>query len=107
MKKLNNDEVFEAVAYAGASTYPWYESYVIEDDDEAKRLRVVIADEGVRESGTLMASTMRRALDELLEKRHPGVTHIDWNDDQCDVDVDADIADQIIQQAVLGDVVFG
>lgn len=106
MKNLTDEAVFDAIAYSGASSYPWYHTYSI--DEDAQRLRVAIEADRGHEIAVLTVGTLRRAFDALLEERYPGIRpDWDWDDEECDSNVDADIADCIIQQAVLGDVVFG
>lgn len=103
---LSDEDVFGCVWGAMASQYPWYTEF--DGDDDAMRLHVVIDCEGVKESATLTPSAVRRAIEGCIEKYpNSAVAHVDWSDPECGSDVDADIADQIIQFYVLGEVVFG
>jgi hypothetical protein len=103
---LTDDDLFLAVWGSGASSYPWYSRWDV--DEDARKLGVLIDLDGERESATLTVGTLRRSIEGVIEK-YPdsAVSHVDWADEECDSDVDADIADQIVQYAVLGDVVFG
>jgi hypothetical protein len=107
---LSDEALFETIAGAGATyTYGWY--LETEIDLDALRLKVVLDNgEDGRESATLTPGTIRRVINTCFDER-PDYTHavrsIDWSDPECDSEVDADVADTIIQYAVLGRVIFG
>lgn len=103
---LTDEQVFDMVAGAGATSYSWYLKVAIVWDDHTMSVTLDNGNGGI-EGATLTPGTMRRAIEALDQAGHPGTSWINWNDPECDSEVDADVADQIIQQAVLGDIVFG
>lgn len=109
---VTSGDLFTAVAEAGAEWYEWYHSYVI--DDEAGTLTVAIdTGEGDYDAPTLRrcrlkAADMRRAIDALAAK-YPDAVGGDIAA-ECrsgDPDIDCEMADAVIQFAVLGDIVWG
>lgn len=105
MKNLSDIAAYDAIAYAGAEVYPWYMAWEVHE--QALVLHVEICLEGVTGAATLTVADLRKALQGLLDAGHPGVQRTDWSDPQIDSEIDADLADQIVQYALLGDVVFG
>jgi len=105
---LTDRALFEGITGAGASyTYDWYRRFSI--DEEALTVAVHIENGmGGVESATLTPAGLRRAVDAVIEANPGGGTaRVDWADPECDSDIDADIADCIMQTAVLGEVVYG
>lgn len=101
---LSDSDLYDTIVGSGASTYPWYSNW--ESDEERLTLTVSIDCEGTKDGARLTVGTLRRAIASREWHDHRGVP-IDWSDPEVDSEVDADIADQIVQTAVLGDVVFG
>lgn len=108
---MNAAEWFEAVAGAGASTYPWYASFDIDWINDQLTVDIFDPDgddswdwnpDSPVVSKKLTATTMWNAYAKLRESGRefsifaPGVP-----------DLDADDADVIIQTAVLGDIIYG
>jgi hypothetical protein len=107
---MNDEDLWDAIVGSGAGSYPWYTRWVIVDPTHnTEALDVLIDCEDVRESATLTPGTIRRAIESLVDGDYniQIVNDIDWSDPDGDTMIDADVADCIIQYAVLGDVVFG
>lgn len=103
---LSDEDLFTAIAGAGASQYPWYVRFDI--DWDALTLDVEIDLEDVQASSRLTPTGLRTTIAFLVDANTaPAVTQTAWSDPEVDSDVDADIADCVIQFALLGDVVFG
>lgn len=103
---LDDEALFTCIAGAGASTYCWYDRFV--PDWDGLKLHVKISLEDVEGEATLTPDSLRQTIAALVEAgiAYP-VNGVDWSDEECDSDVDADIADCVIQYALLNDVVFG
>ena len=104
---LDDEALFTAVCGAGASQWGWY--YEFDPDFDALKVKVTLdnGNDG-RESATLTPGSLRRTVSAMCANRvAPSVADVRWSDPECDSDIDACIADCIIQYAVLGDVVFG
>ena len=120
--RLGWPELFDAITGAGAlEVYPWYVSHKFSltcgdrtGYGSGNRCAVVMdTGETTPAGATLLArkvltpAHLRRTIVKMLLDDHPLVTTVDWGDPYCDTDVDADIADCIMQTAILGEVVFG
>ena len=109
---LSDNDLYTAIFGSGADIYPWYDLFDTAGYDSAwvpnhtnARIRIRMAD--VHEQADLAIGRIRRAIDDLVRDGNPTVSSVDWSDPECDSDVDANIADCIIQYAVLGEVMFG
>jgi hypothetical protein len=105
---LNDEDLFTAITGSGA--YSWGEWYVAVSETGKLTHHVEVNCEGVTGVGTVTPTTIREAIVELRRK-YPGTTaglcDVDFDDPECDSDFDAVSADAVIQQIVLGDVIFG
>ena len=104
---LSDEDVFCAVAGAGASQYEWYHTFGIDWENNRLTIRMDAEVDGDIEGAVLTPRSIRQAIRDLHAVNYPCIVSIDWSDPECDSDLDADGADCIIQQAVLGKVVFG
>lgn len=106
---MSDEDLFWSVAGAGAEQYGWYYRY--RDDPAALTIDVVLDNgEGGSESATLTPASIRRTIESIVLDQPEfteSVQNVDWSDEEAGSDIDADIADSIVQYAVLGRVVFG
>ena len=107
---LTDEALFMALWGSGASyTYDWYRETVLDEEAQTWHVRLDNG-EGGSESAILTPASLRRTIESIVLDKPEytyGVLHTDWDDDQCDSDIDADTADTIVQYAVFGRVIFG
>ena len=104
---LSDEALHTAVWGSGASSYEWYESFDFSEDSLTITL-VMETDDGGSERATLSVDALRRAIVSIHEEMSSCVVcSVEWTDPECDSEVDADIADCIMQWCVLGDIVWG
>lgn len=104
--RLSDERLFDAVAGAGADMFSWYRWF---DADFGNQVLNVRMENGENEiiPAILAPADFRRAIRTLASNHYPGVAHLRWNDPDVDSDIDANDADVILQQAVLGEVIYG
>jgi hypothetical protein len=109
---IDKDSLWEAVIGAGALGYSWYISAQIDWDRHLAKVSIETGE--YNEPGatlvamrTLTKTMLARVVVELIKDDQPTITAIDWSDPEADGDIDADVADVIMQTALLGKVVFG
>lgn len=103
------ERVESAILYAGAMQYPWYVAFEKEGD-----VYVVEMETGQETSaGTPLVARRRFTgrhlnahLEAMITAEIPCITGVDWNDPEWDSEVDAWIADNVLQHFILGEVVF-
>lgn len=105
---LSDEDLFDAITESGAYSWgPWYLHLAVTGPLSH---HVEIDCEGTTGEGTVTPASIREAISALRAK-YPnaecGVAGIDLSDPECDSDFDAISADAVIQQIVLGDVIFG
>lgn len=121
--RLGHPELFDAVTGAGAlENCSHYESVQFYYDPlgrtgefgEENRCRVIMetgertpAGSALLAKRVLTPANLRATITAMIEANHPAVANIDWSDPECDSDIDAEVADAIIQTAILGRVIFG
>lgn len=107
---LTDERLFTAVWGSGASySYGWYVKTHLDEDAQTWQVVLESGNGGV-ESATLTPASIRRTIATIQAERPDftsAVTRLDWSDPDVDSDVDADVADVIVQYAVLGEVIFG
>lgn len=109
---VTSDDLFWAVAGAGADTCPWYDVFGF--DEAARTIHVDILTDLDSEDpvevkrATLTVTDLRRAIDGLAAQYPNAIGG--YIADECrdgDPDLDAEMADAVIQYAVLGNLVYG
>ena len=100
---VGTHDLFDLIAYAGASMFDWYTEWRI--DDRLLHLDVTIDCEGERASKHLTAHGLRKALRQAVEVS-PYVRSL-VEQTPHDPDIDAPASDTIIQVALFGKLVFG
>lgn len=82
-------------------------TYLMGDWDVPGKVRLVISnpdDENGTIIGTLEMDNIRRAFDSLVRQ---GVINVDCIYSEDDVDLDSIYGDAVVQQALLGDIIYG
>jgi len=112
MIALDDKTLFDCLVGAGAELYSWYRRFHPYDE-----LDKIIIEMETGEATLSGASTyakrvvtplmMRKAIEGLIHEQQPTICAINWADSECDSDVDADVADVVFQQIMLGEIVFG
>lgn len=108
---LDDEALFTAIWGSGASSYSWYFSTKL--NEAAMTYTVTMESDAVEDLGVTVVLTpdvIRQTIVKILDEKPEytgAVQHIDWSDPECDSDVDADVADVILQTAILGKVVYG
>ena len=100
---VGTHDLFDLIAYAGASMYDWYTEWTI--DDRLLHLTVTIDCEGTRAHQKLTIAGLRKALRKAVDIS-PTVRAL-VEETPHFPDIDADASDIIIQIALFGKVVFG
>lgn len=107
---MNDEDLFMSIWGSGANTYGWYLDTKLVLNNQTWYVRLDNG-EGGSESATLTPSSIRRTIDTIVHDetiQYCGhVRNVDWDDVEAGSDIDADIADCIVQYAILGRVVFG
>ncbi len=108
---MDDEELFMSIWGSGANQWEWYLNTHL---DEAGQTWFVRLDngEGGSESATLTPASIRRAIESILADESIeycwSVREVNWADaDESGAHVDANIADCIVQYAILGRVIFG
>lgn len=106
---LNDTDLFTAVFGAGAGSYPWYRRFNTNWDDLVAD--IIIEDPDNADNSIhrrLIPHDLRVAIEHIVTTGvAPNTASMRWSDPEVDSDVDADIADVIIQVAMLSDVAYG
>lgn len=101
---LNDQELHDAIYGSGAFSYGWW---LATDTDDGLNATITMDDgNDGRITKTLTLADIRAAIPGAAAQC-PIVAEVDWTDPECDSDVDANIADCILQFAMLGEVMFG
>lgn len=109
---LDDQRVWDCFLGSGALSYAWWISAVTRGERVLDLGFELVDSRGTGRSSGLVRLTpdvLRTALRDLLgsEDTCYTVAALDWTDEEVDCDVDADVADCVLQQAAYGRVVFG
>jgi hypothetical protein len=109
--RLDDEALYTCIAHAGASMYDWYQWYTPRDDERTLYLTIEddTNDDGYT-SKLLTVHDLRMAIARIVVDAldyTQVAREVEWGNSECDSDVDADIADIVLQVAVLGRVVYG
>lgn len=100
---IGTHDLFDLIAYAGASMYDWYTEWTI--DDRLLRLTVTIDCEGTKARKQFTIAGLRKALRKAVDISPTVRALVESSPNWPDIDADA--SDIIIQVALFGEVVFG
>jgi hypothetical protein len=101
---FDDEEVWNLIWGSGFTQYSWYREIRVDANARTMTVDIDNGDDGI-ETAKLTVGALRRAVNDLV--RDENVYSFRFADNWLDPDFDADMADQVVQYAVLGDIIFG